>query len=745
MRKIIYILIIVLIGLFIVFQYSPITLGAPVSSARIERNINPETDSTYYLGTTTPLTRAWAGIISDTFTAVDTNATSTFPNIEITGAINLLGTYLTDLTSFLFKSELDTFSELQTQIADKTLVNEEDTATFDSDITFGTSNPIRIDSDGYIDFTPISAPTYNQGLLFYNTSEKTLGFYNEESEIQLSIGQENWIRARNSTGSTITNGSVVYVSGATGNRVNISLANAEADAGGGDLVAVGIATHDIEDNSDGYITTHGIINDVDTSDWDSGDELFLSTTTPGTLTNVIPTPPDWVVPIGYVLVSNPSNGSILVDLHSWYETTDLTSASADETITGDWLFNGATTTVTNNLNISSLTASMPVFTDALKNLVSKLVDLATDITGTLPLGNGGTGSTSFTSGSIPFSNGTILTQDNSNLFWNDTDNRLGIGTDSPVSYLDIPETLTIRPSGSSISKIQTNNSNGRMDFITDRSGGTQKAFFFGDAAGNESMSITDSGNMALTGSLTVSSLGAGAVQSSSVGLFSSGTLPVASGGTGATSLTNLITLGTHTTGNYALGDSEGGAATTGDSATSFFSTGTLEDARLETTIDRTIFNASDYITALGGVHVGGTSDPGTDDLLVDGDTTTIGTASSTDLYISRGFTQCSGATTISLSGDDLTIDDDTCLVFVSAQTGGTDNLDTIIGGHDGQIIDLIATFGHTITVRNATAGSGAQILVNNGTANHSFNVADITGLRRVNGSWYVRYPNQLTI
>lgn len=44
---------------------------------------------------------------------------------------------------------------------------------------------------------------------------------------------------------------------------------------------------------------------------------------------------------------------------------------------------------------------------------------------------------------------------------------------------------------------------------------------------------------------------------------------------------NSVALGTDTTGNYAAGDAEGGAATTGDSATAFFSTGTLEDARVD--------------------------------------------------------------------------------------------------------------------------------------------------------------------
>jgi hypothetical protein len=46
---------------------------------------------------------------------------------------------------------------------------------------------------------------------------------------------------------------------------------------------------------------------------------------------------------------------------------------------------------------------------------------------------------------------------------------------------------------------------------------------------------------------------------------------------------NSFALGTKTTGNYAAGDAEAGAALTGDSATAFFSSGTLEDARLPST------------------------------------------------------------------------------------------------------------------------------------------------------------------
>lgn len=64
------------------------------------------------------------------------------------------------------------------------------------------------------------------------------------------------------------------------------------------------------------------------------------------------------------------------------------------------------------------------------------VSLTADVTGTLPVANGGTGSTSFTVGSIVFSNGTILTQDNAGLFYDDATDRLGVGTITPKSTLE---------------------------------------------------------------------------------------------------------------------------------------------------------------------------------------------------------------------------------------------------------------------------------------------------------------------
>lgn len=67
------------------------------------------------------------------------------------------------------------------------------------------------------------------------------------------------------------------------------------------------------------------------------------------------------------------------------------------------------------------------------------IGLTTHVSGTLGVGNGGTGSaTTFTAGSVVFAGASgVYSQDNSNLFWDDSNDRLGIGTASPGSSFDV--------------------------------------------------------------------------------------------------------------------------------------------------------------------------------------------------------------------------------------------------------------------------------------------------------------------
>lgn len=54
--------------------------------------------------------------------------------------------------------------------------------------------------------------------------------------------------------------------------------------------------------------------------------------------------------------------------------------------------------------------------------------ISSGITGVLPVANGGTNNTSYISGAIPYSNGTMLTSDTSKLFFDNTNAQLGLNT-----------------------------------------------------------------------------------------------------------------------------------------------------------------------------------------------------------------------------------------------------------------------------------------------------------------------------
>ena len=87
-------------------------------------------------------------------------------------------------------------------------------------------------------------------------------------------------------------------------------------------------------------------------------------------------------------------------------------------------------------------------------ITATLGDSATSFfsSGTLEVGIGGTGAGAFTLGSVVFAGASgVYTQDNANLFWDDTSNRLGIDTALPDSAVhikaNIPGTVGSHPAG----------------------------------------------------------------------------------------------------------------------------------------------------------------------------------------------------------------------------------------------------------------------------------------------------------
>jgi HoxN/HupN/NixA family high-affinity nickel-transporter len=96
-------------------------------------------------------------------------------------------------------------------------------------------------------------------------------------------------------------------------------------------------------------------------------------------------------------------------------------------------------------SLSDVLLSGPSFGNVLEYNGSKWANAATsslgvalaDTTGTLSVARGGTGTSTWQTGSIPYFNGTNFTENNSNLFWDNTNKRLGIATTSPFTTLSV--------------------------------------------------------------------------------------------------------------------------------------------------------------------------------------------------------------------------------------------------------------------------------------------------------------------
>lgn len=155
----------------------------------------------------------------------------------------------------------------------------------------------------------------NQGGFFPPTPEGSLVYgrpeifiINDESEIVLPIGSQVRMNVRNTTGSTITKFQTVYVSGF--DTVNflplVSLARADVES---TSECIGVALHDIENNTDGWVLTEGVFfSPTATGGLTVGAPYYLSETTAGGFTGTKPAAPNLAVQLG--IVARTSGGGI---------------------------------------------------------------------------------------------------------------------------------------------------------------------------------------------------------------------------------------------------------------------------------------------------------------------------------------------------------------------------------------------------------------------------------------------------
>jgi len=151
------------------------------------------------------------------------------------------------------------------------------------------------------------------GKLHWNETDGTLEIGLLGGEVIAQLGQEHLIRVYNNSGSDMVNGAVVYVEASGDQKPRIKLADADNTDPIPEAVVVGFCTEDIAYETQGYITSSGLVRDIDTSNLVEGDPVWLSTT-PGAFTKDVQVPPNHKIFLGHCIRQHNSQGIILASI-----------------------------------------------------------------------------------------------------------------------------------------------------------------------------------------------------------------------------------------------------------------------------------------------------------------------------------------------------------------------------------------------------------------------------------------------
>lgn len=317
-----------------------------------------------------------------------------------------------------------------------------------------------------------------------------------------------------------------------------------------------------------------------------------------------------------------------------------------------------------------------------------------NLNGTLTVANGGTGATAFTAGSVIFSNGTTLTLDNANLFWDDTNDRLGIGNNAPAVPLHVTGAAKITGELDMTSQKITN-----LALPTTGTDAANKTYVDSVVSG---LDVKESVKLASTQNLLAEASVSTAVYNNTGGASGRGQI------TGTLAVSDTLTIdgvtlsaaqdGTRILLKNQIDPAENGIWVTTISGTSY-------------TLDRaTDFDQDVEVTASAFTFVEeGTTNGDNGFVVVSNDPLTIGGAGGSNIVWAQfsGAGQITAGNGLSKTGNQLDVNVDTTSIEISADTLQLVSAPTAKG-------DLLT---HTGVVQNSlSVGTNRQILVADSTA-----------------------------
>jgi len=455
-------------------------------------------------------------------------------------------------------------------------------------------------SGGATGLTFTGSPITTSGTL---TLGGTLGVgYGGTGQTSYTDGQ---LLIGNSTGNTLTKATLIAGANITITNGPGSITIAATGGGGtGTVTSVSVvSTNGFAGTVANPTTTPAITISTTVTGLVKGNGTALSAASAGT---------DYVAPGAYT-----TSGLTMATSRLLGRTTAGTGAAEEISVAGGLTLTGGVLTGTSGTvtsvggtgSVNGITLTGTVTSSGNLTLGGTLsnVSLTAQVIGTLPVANGGTGTaTAFTSGSVVFAGASgVYTQDNANFFWDDANNRLGVGTASPSAVLQINKAtgvvdLRLSVGGTLYGNLYASSSDATLTSVTAiplvlgtdsttrfqvgpvgqwgiggatygtagqvlTSGGALAAPTWAtpttgtvtSVSGTGTVNgITLTGTVTSTGSLTLGGTLSGVSLTTQV----SGTLPIANGGTGSTS-TTYCSLTTNVTGTLPVGNGGTGATT----------------------------------------------------------------------------------------------------------------------------------------------------------------------------------------
>jgi hypothetical protein len=260
-------------------------------------------------------------------------------------------------------------------------------------------------------------------------------------------GQVLTTEVYNSTGATLTKGTIVYINGSQGNLPTVTKAQANSEATSSRTF--GYIQSDLTNMNNGYVVVIGKLDGLNTSTFTDGQTLYLSPTVAGGYTATKPIAPDHIVYVGTIVRSHPTQGIIETKIQNGYELDEIHDVSALSPADGDVLqyvlSTGLWTKTAAGGDVSGPYSSLQLGTGVVgaTELASTAVtpaaytnaNITVDEDGRITAaanGSGGGGSGTVTgtgmAGQVAFWDATSNIAGSSNLKWDNATSWLGVGT-----------------------------------------------------------------------------------------------------------------------------------------------------------------------------------------------------------------------------------------------------------------------------------------------------------------------------